>query len=124
MFDFWATDGGREKFWAERSEFRKDKFNLSFPNGNKIECRILNIIPGIALSFTYFNNSQVSVKLSDADSGTILHLNEKDIPAENYAENYAGWVSVLMNLKAAADHGIDLRNHDENFIWNKGFIDN
>lgn len=91
VFDFWATDGGREKFWAERSEFRNDKFKLSFPNGEEIESRILNIIPGIAFSFTYFDDSEVTVKLSDAQGGgTILELIEKDVPQENFVENYAG----------------------------------
>jgi hypothetical protein len=36
----------------------------------------------------------------------------------------AGWVSVLLALKAAADFGIDLRNHDPARTWNKGYVDN
>jgi len=34
------------------------------------------------------------------------------------------WVSVLMNLKARADHGVDLRNHDPARTWTKGYVDN
>jgi len=36
----------------------------------------------------------------------------------------AGWVSVLMALKAAVDHGVDLRNHDPQRTWDQGYADN
>jgi hypothetical protein len=36
----------------------------------------------------------------------------------------AGWVSVLLGLKAAADHGVDLRNHDAARTWSQGYCDN
>lgn len=36
----------------------------------------------------------------------------------------AGWVSVLMAMKAAVDFGIDLRNHDSDMAWAQGFADN
>jgi hypothetical protein len=42
----------------------------------------------------------------------------------NDAETRAGWVSVLLALKAAADHGVDLRNHDPARTWETGYADN
>ena len=36
----------------------------------------------------------------------------------------AGWVSVLLNLKAAINFGGDLRNHTRARTWIDGFIDN
>ena len=36
----------------------------------------------------------------------------------------AGWVSVLMAMKAYVDHGVDLRNHNENRVWSNGYADN
>jgi hypothetical protein len=39
-------------------------------------------------------------------------------------EMIAGWVSVLMAMKAAVDHNIDLRNHDKSRAWRSGFLDN
>jgi hypothetical protein len=36
----------------------------------------------------------------------------------------AGWVSVLLALKAAVDFGVDLRNHDPERTWSTGFVDN
>jgi hypothetical protein len=38
-------------------------------------------------------------------------------------ENLAGWISVLLGLKAAADFRIDLRNHRPGCTWESGFVD-
>lgn len=59
-----------------------------------------------------------------ADGGTDLLLVEEDVPAEAVEENRAGWVSVLLTLKAAADHGMDLRGHDPQRTWHQGYVDN
>jgi hypothetical protein len=39
-------------------------------------------------------------------------------------EMAAGWVSVLVALKAATDFGVDLRNHDPERTWEQRFVDN
>ena len=39
-------------------------------------------------------------------------------------EMTAGWVSVLMTMKAALDFETDLRNHDIERTWIKGYVDN
>ena len=49
---------------------------------------------------------------------------EEGVAAEHYAEIHAGWVSVLMNLKAVADFGCDLRNHDPQRTWQQGYLNN
>lgn len=36
----------------------------------------------------------------------------------------AGWVSVLLALKAAVDFSVDLRNHDPGRTWDQGYADN
>jgi hypothetical protein len=40
------------------------------------------------------------------------------------AETRAGWVSVLLALKAASDFGVDVRNHDARRTWSQGYCDN
>jgi hypothetical protein len=35
----------------------------------------------------------------------------------------AGWVSVLLALKAAADFRVDLRSHDPQRTWSQGYAD-
>jgi hypothetical protein len=60
----------------------------------------------------------------DGAGGTDLTLTDAGVREADYAETHAGWVSVLLALKAAADHGVDLRNHDEQRTWDQGFVDN
>jgi hypothetical protein len=50
-------------------------------------------------------------------------VNDRIAP-EEWHEHYAGWVSVLMNLKAYADFGIDLRNHHPDYTWDNHYVDN
>ena len=61
--------------------------------------------------------------MADNDGGTDLLLTERGVPAESRVSNHAGWVSVLLALKAAVDHGIDLRNHDPLRTWDRGYVD-
>jgi hypothetical protein len=41
-----------------------------------------------------------------------------------HTEVIAGWVSVLMCLKAAVDFGVDLRAHDPEKHWDNGYVEN
>ena len=53
-----------------------------------------------------------------------LTLINENIATGEYLDVYAGWVSVLLNLKAAVDYNLDLRNHDINKTWDQGYVDN
>jgi hypothetical protein len=69
----------------------------------------------------YLGGSVVTFTLAaDGQGGTDLTLNDSGVAAEWYAETLAGWVSVLMALKAAVDFGVDLRNHDPERTWDQG----
>lgn len=64
--------------------------------------------------------------LFQAERGVIrwkMHFNSK-VDESIRMEMAAGWVSVLMAMKAAVDHGVDLRNHDESRTWGDGYADN
>lgn len=61
---------------------------------------------------------------SDGAGGTDLHLIATEVPESSRMEMVAGWVSVLMAMKAAVDHGVDLRNHDSSRAWEQGYADN
>jgi len=56
--------------------------------------------------------------------GTDLSLIDVGAPSEYRTEVIAGWVSVLMALKAAIDFGVDLRAHDDDRNWDSGYVDN
>lgn len=61
---------------------------------------------------------------ADGRGGTDLSFHDEGVPREHLAETLAGWVSVLMCLEAAVDHGVDLRNHDPRRSWSEGDVDN
>lgn len=60
----------------------------------------------------------------DGAGGTDLTLTDEHVAPEHREDVFAGWVSVLLALKAAVEHGIDLRNHDADRTWDQGFVDN
>lgn len=60
----------------------------------------------------------------NCQGGTDLTLTDSGVLVVDRAEVIAGWVSVLMALKAAVDFGIDLRAHDSNRHWDNGFVEN
>lgn len=124
VFDLLSTDVGRTSFWAERTEQRGDRLTFYFPNGEVLESRILESRPPEQFVLSYFGGSRVCFTLREADDGTDLRLEESGLPSGSVEENRAGWVSVLMNLKAQADHGVDLRNHAPECTWDAGYVDN
>ena len=60
----------------------------------------------------------------DGPGGTDLKLTDSGIPPADRTEVIAGWVSVLIALKGAADFDIDLRCHDPARSWEAGYADN
>ena len=124
VFDLLATDDGRARFWAESAIERDGMIDFRFPNGMAWRGQILENDPPRRFSVDYFGD-RVTFELNrDQSAGTDLLLTDSgDMSAERY-EVLAGWVSVLMALKAAADFGIDLRNHDHRRTWEQGYADN
>ncbi len=73
----------------------------------------------------YLGGSRVAFELaSDGADGTDVTLVDEGVPDEWESEVRAGWVSVLLALKAAADFGVDVRNHDAARTWAQGYCDN
>ena len=124
VFNLFATDSGRTSFWASSSQEDGNEIKFIFPNGEVLMSRVLESLPPWRFSFTYFNATTVVVELQETNGGTDLLLRESSVRAEDLVENRAGWISVLLNLKAQADHGVDLRNHDRTRTWDDGYVDN
>jgi len=123
LFSLLTTDTGRERFWAERSSSAGDGFMLLFPDGTEESCRITFFEPPWRFGFRYFG-SEVEILLeADGQGGTDLRLVNSEIAEADYEEVHAGWLSVLLPLKAAADFGVDLRNHDPNRTWRQSYVD-
>lgn len=119
VFDLLTTDRGRERFWAERSATVDGAFILTFTGGEELRSEIVAQSRPHDFAFRYFNETLVELRLeADGSGGTEISLSEigfKD--SAHRTENLAGWIQVLLCLKAAADHGIDLRNHDPRRTW-------
>lgn len=96
-----------------------------FPNGATWEGRILQASPPHLFSVQYYGNSVSTFTLEDdGQGGTELALSDTGVPAQHRNEVIAGWVSVLMALKAAVDFGVDLRGHDPEREWDHGYVEN
>ena len=121
-FAAWTSDGGREGFWAEESREKAGGFTLRFINGQSLDVVIVEAAPPRRFVFRYFGGSTVTVSFEpDGSGGCDLHLLETE--PEDYLENHAGWVSVLLAFKAAVDFGIDLRGHDPQRSWDRRYVD-
>jgi uncharacterized protein YndB with AHSA1/START domain len=116
---------GRRRFWADSAEeVSPGTIEFLFANGDRWRGDIVERVPGERFVVTYFEGSVVTFQLQpDGRGGTDLCLTETGVVPENWHDNYPGWVSVLMSLKAAVDHGIDLRNHDIERTWSEGYVD-
>ena len=124
VFGVWTTDAGRELFWAQRSLTRHGGFELAFVNGQTLFVEIVEALAPERFVFRYFGGSTVTLLFEEtADGGCDLHLREEGVPPAEHLENCAGWVSVLLACKAAADFGIDLRSHDPGRSWEQRFVD-
>ncbi len=125
VFGFLATAEGRAQFWAEEAPERDGTIHFRFPNGERLEAQVIECLPPRRFALRYFAGSRVTFSLTDDNTGgCVVTLEEHGLTPGQERENAPGWVSVLLALKAAADHGVDLRNHDPRRTWGQGFVDN
>lgn len=125
VFQVLATDDGRASFWAESAMENNGVIHFVFPNQMTWDGLILESIPPQKYSVRYYGNSMMTFTLEeDGEGGTILTLTDTGVPIQDRTEVIAGWVSVLMNLKAVVEFGVDLRNHDVTRQWDNGFVEN
>ncbi|WP_422104100.1 SRPBCC domain-containing protein [Winogradskyella sp.] len=124
IFDLLSTSEGRKKFWAETATEDKGIIHFVFPNGQAYDSKIIKAIPPRAFHLDYFN-SLVKFHLEPSENrGTDLILINENVTESDFPEVNAGWISVLMNLKAVADFQCDLRNHNPKKTWDQGYVDN
>jgi uncharacterized protein YndB with AHSA1/START domain len=119
VFALLATDEGRARFWAESAVERGGAIGFRFPNGQEWTGRVLDASEGV-FAVDYFGSPARFELVPDGTGGTDLTLTHGD----DHPDTRPGWVSVLLALKAAADFGADLRNHDPGRTWDQGFVDN
>ncbi len=124
IYDMINSADGRKRFWAESAEEKNGSIIFVFPNSEVYKGRILDRVPNKIFCLNYFD-APASFKLSPCERGwTDLTLTHENVPEKHYFETKAGWISVLLSLKAAVDFGIDLRNHNKDKSWDNYFVDN
>lgn len=120
-----ATDAGRASFWAESAAEQDGIIHFVFPNNVTWAGRIVLATPPHSFVVQYYGNSVAAFTLADdGQGGTDLTLTDTGVPTAHRTEVIAGWVSVLMALKAAVDFGVDLRSHDPARHWDNGYVEN
>jgi uncharacterized protein YndB with AHSA1/START domain len=110
------------KYWCEASKQTAQGFELRFINGQVASVSIVSADENRILAFEYFG-SRVTITLQPAAGGIELALVNEGVPAGEWPEVYAGWLNVLLPLKAWVDFGIDLRNHDPKRTWEQHYVD-
>jgi hypothetical protein len=120
-----STDQGRTRFWAESAIGLDGAIAWQFPNGLATTTKVIGRLPPARFVVEYLGGSTATFELADDGAGgTDLTLSDAGVREADLAEVSAGWVSVLLALKAAVDHGVDLRSHDHWRTWDSGFVDN
>lgn len=95
---------------------------MRFPNGESTRAEVLVREPPHTLTLVYFG-AATRFSLSTTGEGCVVEL-ATEVNAHEFDDINAGWVSVLLNLKAVGEFGVDLRNHDAAYSWDQGFVDN
>ncbi|NHF61373.1 hypothetical protein FK220_018610 [Flavobacteriaceae bacterium TP-CH-4] len=124
VFTLLNTAEGRERFWCEKSSETDTGILFEFPNGMKYIGKVYERATDKVFKIDYFHSSVAFELEKNAIGGTDLTLTNSRVSNDEYEQMKAGWVSVLLNLKAVADFGIDLRNHDQGKTWDQGYVDN
>jgi RimJ/RimL family protein N-acetyltransferase/uncharacterized protein YndB with AHSA1/START domain len=124
VFRMLSTAEGRKRFWASSAEEADGKVDFRFVGGERWPGTILEATAPRLFRLTYHGGSTVTFRLApDGTGGTELELTETGVGAADWQDNHAGWVSVLLSLKAAADFAVDLRNSDDQRTWRHGYVD-
>jgi uncharacterized protein YndB with AHSA1/START domain len=125
VYHMLASDEGRARFWAEQAVEHDGAIDFVFPDGRRWRGTILVREPARRFSVVYFGGSTATFTLTDAGAGGAdLTLTDAGVPSADRSEVAAGWVSVLLALKAAVDFGVDLRNHEPARTWEQGYVEN
>jgi hypothetical protein len=114
---------GRARFWAESAEEHDGVIRFRFINGATYDSRVVERrIPSL-FAIDYFGAQARFELTDDGRGGTDLVLTHAGVSDDEWLETHAGWLNVLLLLKAWLVTGIDLRNHDPHRTWDQRYVD-
>lgn len=142
IFKSWTSQEGLESWFLRLAEFtdgngKKRGINETIQAGDQYKWmwygyddtiietgKILELNHSNYLKFTFTNNCIVSIKIMEENYGTILELQQENIPLESdpdknlHVHCLEGWTFYLANLKSILQGGIDLRNKENSLNIN------
>jgi uncharacterized protein YndB with AHSA1/START domain len=124
VFAALATDTGRARYWAESAPEVNGVITFHILNYAPFSGRVVSKSEPSLFTLEYFGTIVAFSLRNDDKGGTDLSLVVSEVDESIRMEMVAGWVSVLMAMKAAVDHNVDLRNHDASRAWGDGYADN
>lgn len=123
VFRALATAEGRRSFWAESAEEEHGRIHFEFINGVEEWSPIIAREAPSRFEIRYFDSVVRFDIVSDGLGGTDLTMTNSQYEPDERAMLMAGWLNVLLPMKASVDHGIDLHNHDPDRCWDQNYAD-
>lgn len=123
MFTALATAEGRAKFWAESAIERDGVIHFTFINGYTCDRKIVERREPSVFALDYFGAVACLKLTDDGTGGTELLLTHRGVSAEDRDEVHAGWLNVLLPLRAWLITAVDIRNHDRTRTWDQRYVD-
>ncbi|MDY7397057.1 hypothetical protein UMM65_17580 [Aureibaculum sp. 2210JD6-5] len=124
VYNALTTDEGRSTFWAEEAKEINGIIEFKILNYPVYKSKIIEKKYPNLFQLEYFGTDVTFTLKETPDKGTDLYMNAITFDKNTQKEMTSGWVSVLLAMKAAVDFGVDLRNHNPERVWEKGFVDN
>ena len=123
VFEVLDSSDGRARFWAESAIESDGVIEFHFINGWTYRARILRRERPEVWSVDYFGGPASFAITSDGRGGADVVLTHEGIAPGEFADVFAGWVSVLLPLKVWLIARVDLRSHDPQRTWDQGYVD-
>lgn len=113
----------RARYWAESAVEANGVIHFEFINGDACDARILASHAPSVFAIDYFGATARFELIDDGAGGTDLVLSHDGVAQDDWQETHAGWLNVLLPLKAWLLTGVDIRNHDPRRTWNQRYAD-
>ena len=123
VYEALTSDDDRGAFWAEEAIERDGAIHFVFINGYRCRSPVLDRRPGEFLVIDYIGGPVRFELAPDGQGGTDLFLVHEGVGDEEWNDVHAGWLNVLLPLKAWVEHGIDLHARDPRRTWDQGYAD-
>jgi hypothetical protein len=109
VYDFLGPDESHSYFWA----VSESEPHLAHTDGSLWHNATVEREPQRRLALHYVGGSVTTFDLvDDGDGGTFLQLTDMGAPAEDRTGVIAGWIALLLALKATVDFSANLGGHD------------